>query len=168
MALDGVEVLRERLELPRDAGVERRRVHVLDLLQRVGDEAAILGPGGGDGEPAVAGDHRGDPVVARRRERRVPEHLGVEVGVDVDEPGGDDLPGGLDDGGVRVLGDEVLADADDHAIGKRHVGTTAGGTGAVHDSSPTDHSDITHVIMFAPRSAAAGSRRCVRSRCPPG
>ena len=32
----------------------------------------------------------GDAVVARRRERGIPEHLRVVVGVDVDEARGDD------------------------------------------------------------------------------
>ena len=67
-------------------------VHVLDVLERAGDQVAVLGPGGGDGEAAVAGHDRGDAVEARRGERRVPEHLGVVVGVDVDEAGGDDVP----------------------------------------------------------------------------
>ena len=59
--------------------------HVLDVLQRADEQLAVLGPDRRDREAAVAGDDRRDAVPARRRERRVPEHLGVVVGVDVDE-----------------------------------------------------------------------------------
>ena len=55
-----------------------------------------LGRRRGDREAAVAGDDGGDAVEARRRQRRVPEHLGVVVGVDVDEAGGDHAAGGVE------------------------------------------------------------------------
>ena len=55
----------------------------------------------GDREPAVAGDDGGDAVVARRGERRVPEDLRVVVGVDVDEPGRDDVAAGVERRGRR-------------------------------------------------------------------
>ena len=84
--LDRVEVLREGLEVvPRHALEERVGRHVLDVLQRADEQLAVLGPHRRDREAAVAGDHRRDAVPARRGERRVPEDLGVVVGVDVDE-----------------------------------------------------------------------------------
>ena len=49
--------------------------------------AAVLGARRRDREAAVAGDDRRDAVPARRREPRIPEHLRVVVGVDVEEAG---------------------------------------------------------------------------------
>ena len=82
---DRLEVLGERLEVPGDARGQRRRVHVLDVLERAHDQVVVLGPGRRDREAAVAGHDGGDAVVRRRPQRRVPEHLRVVVGVDVDE-----------------------------------------------------------------------------------
>ena len=53
------------------------------------DHVVVLGPGRRDREAAVAGHHGGDAVVRRRPQRRIPEHLRVVVGVDVDEAGRD-------------------------------------------------------------------------------
>ena len=150
--LDGGEVLGEGLEVPRDAGGERRRVHVLDLLQRVGDELAVLGPGRGDGEPAVAGDDGGDAVEARRGERRVPEHLGVVVGVDVDEAGGHDAAVGVD-GRVAI---EVGADLDDPVA--RRSATSARTPGAPVPST-TVPPRMT-VLAFTGRWSCTGSPGC--------
>ena len=78
--------LRERFELvPRDADGETGMDHVLHLLHR-GPAVAVAGLNGRD-QAAVASDNGGDAVEAGRRERWVPEHLGVVVRVDVDEPG---------------------------------------------------------------------------------
>ena len=96
-ALHGVEILREGLELvPRHADREGVEAHVLHVLQRSGEQRDQVRSDGGDGESAVAGDDAGHAVEGRRGEPRVPEHLGVVVGVDVDEPGGDDLARGVE------------------------------------------------------------------------
>ena len=55
-ALDGVEVLGERLEVPRHARLERGRAHVLDVLERVDHQLAMVGPARRDRKAAVAGD----------------------------------------------------------------------------------------------------------------
>ena len=47
-------------------------------------------------KPQLPGDHARHAVERRRRQPRVPEHLGVVVGVDVDEPGRDDLARGVE------------------------------------------------------------------------
>ena len=86
----------KRGEVPRDARGERGDVHVLDVLERAGDELVVLGARRRDREPAVAGDHGGDAVEARRRERGIPEHLRVVVRVDVDEAGRDDAVAGVE------------------------------------------------------------------------
>ena len=84
-ALDRVEVLGERLEVPRDARREGVDVHVLDVHERAGEQLTIRRPARGDRESAVAGDDRRHTVEVRRRERRVPEDLGVVMRMDVDE-----------------------------------------------------------------------------------
>src|SRR5690606_19016987 len=99
-APDRVEVLGEGGAVPGHAGGQRLEVHVLDVLQRAGAQLAVLGPGRGDREAAVPGDHGGDAVEARRRQAGIPEHLGVVVGVDVDEAGRHHAPGGVEDGGA--------------------------------------------------------------------
>jgi hypothetical protein len=106
-AVDGVEVLRERLERPIDAFRERGRVDVLRSLEVAHDERALGGPHGREREAAVAHDGGRDAVPARVAARCVPEHLRVHVRVTVDEPRGDDVA-------LRVdLGRAALADAAD-------------------------------------------------------
>ena len=65
-----------------------------------------VGPHRREADAAVAEDRGGDAVPARRREVRVPGGLPVEVGVDVDEAGGDHQPVGVERaprrGGDRV------------------------------------------------------------------
>ena len=92
---NGVQILGERLEVPGDALGQAVHVHVFDVFQRAGDEVLVAGPGGRYRKAAVAGDHRSHPVVARGSEGRIPEHLGVVVGVDVDEAGGHHLAAGV-------------------------------------------------------------------------
>ncbi len=66
-APDQLHVLGMGLEVPDDALGERGTIHVLHVLQGLHDHVVVLGPGGGDGEAAVAGDHGGDPLVRRGR-----------------------------------------------------------------------------------------------------
>ena len=60
--LDGVEVLGERLEVPRDPGLQRGQAHVLDVVQRPRDQLAVLGPARRDREPTVPRHHARDAV----------------------------------------------------------------------------------------------------------
>ena len=131
---DRVEVLGERLELPRDARGQRRGVHVLDVLERAHDHVVVLGAGRRDREAAVAGDHGGDAVVRRRPQRRIPEHLRVVVRVDVDEAGRDRAARRVE---LRLAA-QVRADLADHAVRDRDVGDAAGRAGAVEDGSAAD------------------------------
>ena len=135
-AVERVEVLGEGLPLPLDALVQRGAGDVLDALHQLDEAFLPAGAHRGEADAAVAGDDGGDTVAGRRVEDRVPGGLTVVVRVDVDEPGRDEQPGGVDDLG-RVAVD-VLADLDDHAALDRHIAHEAGAAGAVDDGSPGD------------------------------
>ena len=140
-----VEVLGERLEVPRDPGGERRDVHVLDVLERVGEQIAVLGSARRDAEAAVPGDDRGDAVPRRRREGRIPEHLGVVVGVDVDEAGCDDEAAGIE----LVAARQTRPDLRDHTVAHRDVGDAPGSARAVDDRPAPDHHVLGHLLPLA-------------------
>ena len=122
-------------EVPLDAGLQRGDVHVLHLLERADDDAAVLGPGGDDREAAVPGHHGRHPVEARRRQLRVPEHLGVVVRVDVDESRRHDVPGGVEHG-VAL---EAVADGGDASPVDGDIGAPPNGAGAVEHRATSNH-----------------------------
>ena len=76
-------------------------------------------------------------VPARQRAVRVPEDLGVVVGVQVDEAGRHVHAAGVDDA-VRV-GCVDPTDGGDPAVADRHVGADAWRTGTVEDEAVLDH-----------------------------
>src|SRR5262249_61314722 len=84
-------VLTERFPSPRDAGGHGGAGDVLHALHEEHEIVAIGGTAGGEADAAVAHHHGGDAVVARRRAEPVPRDLRVEMGVDVDEAGRDEL-----------------------------------------------------------------------------
>ena len=99
-----------------------------------------------EADAAVAHDHRGDAVPARRREQRVPGDLAVVVGVDVDEARRDQQAVGVDvrraaasssSPGVADLGDAAVVDGD--------VGGPGVGTGAVDQRAAADH-ELVHGV----------------------
>ena len=144
-ALDLVEVLGGRRPVPRHALAERLERHALDPRQHAHEVVAVGGVVGQrrDGEAAVAGERGGDAVQRRRRERAVPEHLRVEVGVHVDEPGRDDLAGGVDGLGGLVVD---LADARRCvAVGDARRRPGGGRPGAVDDVATLDD-DVQHGV----------------------
>ncbi len=97
---------------------------------------------GGDGKAAVAGHHRRHAVEARRRERRVPEHLGVVVGVDVDETRRHDVAGGVElDVAVKVV-----ADLGDAPPLDRDVGPAPWRSCAVDDRPASYHCGCSHRV----------------------
>ncbi len=134
------QVLAVGLPLPREAAHDGVGGDVLDGLHHLGEAAAVLGPARGEGDAAVADDHRGHAVEARRGAQRVPRDLGVEVGVDVDEAGGDEPAGGIDGARRRPLHG---ADVGDHAVGDGNVGADRRCSGPV-DHGPSGDDDIVH------------------------
>ena len=99
----------------------------------------------GKAHPAVAGDHRGDTVRRGRIQLGIPRDLAVVVGVNVDETGCHDPPGGVDLLAARAL--DPWRHLHDHAVAHRHVGRAAGRTGAVHHCPVADHK-IEHVGLL--------------------
>ena len=164
---DRREVLGEAGEVPRDAGRERGDVHVLDVLERAGDEVVVLDARRRDREAAVAGDDGGDAVEARRRERGIPEHLRVVVRVDVDEPGRDDAVAGVE----HTVAVEVRTDLGDATAGDADVGAHARCAGAVVDGPALDHGLVRHVVppgsVSGQRRSGLGGGTCHRGRSPP-
>ena len=149
LPFDPVEELGEALPLPVEHGVQDVEIDRLDAGKHAHEELAVLGLAGGQGVAAVAHDHGGGAVPRRAREQAVPHDLGVVVGVDVDEAGGDDSALGVNDtpGGLvePALGrDPPAADA--------HVGAVAGQPAAVDHGPILDEQVEGHgcVVLLKP------------------
>jgi hypothetical protein len=99
------------------------------------------------GEPAVARDHRRDPVPARWRDVGIPEHLGVIVGVRIDEPRAEDQAGEID---LVVVEPEIGADADNAPTLDRHVHPLGWRAGSVHHLRPTQDHGTGRLCMLLP------------------
>ena len=96
LALQGVEVLGERLPVPAQPLVQRGAGDVLDAFHH-GDQPVVAVRGhGSEPDPAVAHGHRRHPVMRRRGQQRVPRRLAVVVGVGIDEPRGDQQAVGIE------------------------------------------------------------------------
>ena len=82
--------------VPGQARLQRGQRHALDPRHHPRDVVDVLRRHGRQGEAAVAAEHGGHAVQRRRAGVGVPEELGVVVGVQVDEAGGDQHAGGVD------------------------------------------------------------------------
>ncbi len=133
--LHGVEELGEGLPSPADPRRQRRAGDVLDPLHEPDEPVVTVGTHGREADPAVARDHGGDAVPARRREKRVPGDLAVVVGVDVHEPGCDERPVGVD---LSLAAPCDLSHLDHDATAHGDIGGARRGPGAVDDRSPPD------------------------------
>ena len=135
-AVEPVEVAGIALPVPRKPVEDALPRDVLDRLHHRGQVAVVLGVHGREGHAAVAHHDRGDAVPARRARDRVPRELGVEVGVDVDEAGGDEATVGVELArAARVDGPHL----DDAPTGDRDVRDPRGCPGPVHDGPVADH-----------------------------
>ncbi len=95
-ALEPVEEGAEATAPVGDALGERVGRHALDPAEHLQQPRDVLGLRRREGEPAVAGEERGDAVPRRGRRRRVPVQLRVVVRVHVDEAGRDEQAVGVD------------------------------------------------------------------------
>ena len=139
--VDGFEVLAVGLPVPGQSGVDGFLRDVLHGLHHLRQVAAVLGLAGREGDAAVADDHGGDAVVAGRRGDGIPGDLGVQVRVDVHEPGRDDLAGGVD---LAPALPADLADGDDAIALHGDIAPVAGCTGAVDQGAVSDDQVVCH------------------------
>ena len=144
--VERVEILLERLPVPREPLGERGSGNVLDTFHQLDQPLVTVGCRRREPDAAVTHHHRGHPVPRRRREVRIPRRLSVVVRVDVDPAGGDELAGGVDDTCrlAHIVDRAGVDHGGDHPVVHHHVGDAAGSTGAVHHESPTDH-EIMHL-----------------------
>ncbi len=134
--VERAQVLGERLEaVERDAG-ERGRIHSLDASEQLDQPVAVARPQRRDGEPAVAGDDRGDAVEAARRRVRLEGELRVVVRVRIDDPGGHHAPVRVDLAGATSVDEPDLGDP---SPGHGHVGSPPREPRAVDDDAVADH-----------------------------
>ena len=127
-ALDRVEELGEAHPVPRHAGLHRGEGDRFDAGHREHRPLALVGAHRSEAEAAVADGRRRDPVPPGERAVRVPEHLGVVVGMEIDEAGGDVQALRVQDL-ARIVrrnasdrGDDPVLDSDVRAI-PRHAGS---------------------------------------------
>ena len=154
--------------LPGRPLLHRAERHPFDPGQHPHQVVAVLGLAGRDGEAAVAHHQRGHAMPEAGREQRVPQHLVVVVGVDVDDAGSDNLALGVDD----ALGlARHLAGLDDLAALHRHVAGKRRCAGAV-DDRPVPNDEVVHEMApparrrgsFEPRIPRFARRCCSRCR----
>ena len=96
LGVERVEILGERLPVPRQPLGQRGPGDVLDALEQTDEPVVAIDVRRGEPDPAVAHGDRGHAVDRRRRDDRVPRDLAVEVGVDVDEARGHEETLGVD------------------------------------------------------------------------
>src|SRR5262249_43931561 len=118
---------------------------------------------GRDGEAAVAGHHRGDPVPAGGSRQRVPGELRVHVRVDVDEARGHNLAVGVHRPGGRAAD---FPDFDNPALFDSHVPGERGPPGTVNDPAVLNEKVICHgVLLFRPVPPDEVRRRASSPGC---
>jgi hypothetical protein len=93
---DHVEVFGVAFPAPGNALGERGPGDVFDAFHQADQPVLLTRPHRGEPDTTISGDHGGDAVSAGRLQQGIPADLAVVVGVDVDEPRRDDLPGGVD------------------------------------------------------------------------
>ena len=130
--LEHIQVLGVAFPAPADAGQHGLAGDVFGPFQVAKHQVGLGFPARGQGEATVAHDDAGDAVVAGTRADGVPEHLGVHVGMAVDESGGDDVAVGVDVVG-SLLGDP--ADAGDPAVDDAQVRRKCGRARAIDDGT---------------------------------
>jgi hypothetical protein len=144
------EVLAVRLPLPREPVEDAGGRDVLDRLHELGEVLTVLGLAGRERHAAVAEHDGRDAVPARRRRDRVPADLGVEMGVDVDEPRAHDPPLGVDRLPAAAI---EVAHGGDPVAGDRHVAPERRTPGAVDHGPVSDHEVVCHACPLGLPSA---------------
>ncbi len=157
-AVEVAEPLAERGPVPWQPGPQRGERHALDPRHHPRDVVGVLGRQGRQREAAVAAEHGRHAVQRRGAGVGVPEELGVVVGVQVDEAGGDEHAAGVDHAGAVGPGGGVGTDGR-HPLALDHdVGPDRRRPGAVDDRAAADGD------RHAPASPSAGPGRCTSTR----
>jgi hypothetical protein len=133
---DSVEVFGKGLPAPADPLVQCRPGDVFDTLHQPDQPLTLVGHHWCEADTAVAEHQRGDAVPAARRQGRVPGHLAVVVGVDVDEAGCDDVAGRID---LLESGDIDRADGRDHAAVDGNIRVPGRATSSIDHKAATNH-----------------------------
>ena len=142
--VDGSQVFAERLPVERQRGIDRLNRDLFHRFQRAGQGIALFGPHRCIGDAAVADECRGDAVPAHRAGIGVPEQLGIEMCVGINEArryqpicGVNFAPGRLGQG--PNLHNPVAANAD--------VGSPGVGAGPIHQRTVSDR-NVIHGVTF--------------------
>jgi hypothetical protein len=136
-AIEASQPVSERAPVPGHAGPQRGQRHALDPRHHPRDVVDVLGRHRRQRKAAVATEHGRHAVQGRRAGIGIPEELGVVVSVQVDEAGGHDKPGGVDDlGGVRAV--QVPRHRGDLPVLDTDVGFAAGQVTAVDQGAAGD------------------------------
>jgi hypothetical protein len=140
-ALEHAQVLRVGLELPRHAGPQRVERHALHVRQVAQGEVAVGRAARRDGEAAVADHDARHAERDRRRRKRVPDELRVEVRVEIDDARGERAPLRVHPG---VPAADVTADRRDAAVRDRQAAVPRRRAGPVDQQGVVDD-QIVHV-----------------------
>ncbi len=139
--LDAIEVVGERLPVPRHTLLQCRQRDAFDPRHQARQVVDVLVAAGREREPAVPAEHGRDAVQRRRARSRVPEQLRVVVRVQVDESRRDDEAVGVDRARRGVVD---IADLDDASAHDRDVGAPRRGARPVHHGAVLDEEVESH------------------------
>ena len=160
-AIESVHELRKGLPIPGQRRLHRTQRDRLGAHHREHRALAVVRLDRREAEAAVADYHRGDPVPSRNGQVRIPENLGVVMGVQVDKTRRDDQPAGVDYFGALMRvdpsnpGDSPVLDADIAAKARR--------AGTVNHHPVRDHQiEFRHRRVSCPFNVIAAHRF---SRC---
>ena len=155
-ALEHLQVFRVGLELPLHAGAQRIERHAFDVRQIAQGEVAVRGAAGRDGEAAVADHHARHAERDGRRGERVPDELGVEVRVEIDDARREREPLRVHAG---APGAHVAADRGDAAVRNGEAAVPRRRTGTVDQPGVVDD-QVVHafdLLRFAPRGESTAT-----------
>ncbi len=139
--VDPIQVVGERLPVPRHALLQRGQRDTFDARHQAREVVHVLVAAGREREAAVAAEHRRDAVQWRGTRRRIPEQLRVVVRVEVDESGRHHQAIGVERAGCNLID---VADLHDASVGDRDVGSAPRCTRAVHDGAVLDEEIDAH------------------------
>ena len=135
-----IHELRKRLPFPGEAGGQHRIWNLLDALHQIHQRAAVFFLHRRKADAAIAENHRGDAVPARRRDQRVPHRLAIVMGMRVHPARRDQQTSRVD---LAFAGGLLAADAGDAPIRNRHIAREGRLPGAIDDGAAAND-DIVH------------------------